>query len=277
MAKRNYKVPIDHDGLFKQLLSTFFIEFIELFFPDILEYLDKNKLEFIDKELITNLTTGQRKITDLLVKSQFQDQNYHFLIHVEHQSTSIMDFNRRMFHYFAELEKKYSTLIYPIVIFSYDSPKRADKNTFVVEAPNKKILEFNYDIIQLNRLNWRDFLKQKNPVAAALMAKMQVKPEERVTVKLECIKLLLASKLNSLKSSVVLQFVDNYLRLEPAEEEIFNSEMEKIEPKGREKIMAITTTWEEKGKRIELIESTLEVLEHQITELDSFIQERVKP
>ena len=70
--------------------------------------------------------------------------------------------------------------------------------------------------------------------------------------------------------------MDNYLRLEPAEEEIFNSEMEKIEPKEREKIMAITTTWEEKGKRIELIESTLEVLEHQITELDSFIQDRVK-
>jgi predicted transposase/invertase (TIGR01784 family) len=271
---------IDHDGLFKQLLSTFFIEFIELFFPEILEYLDRNKLEFLDKELITDVTTGNRKILDLLVKSRFQEQNYHFLIHVEHQSTNLTNFNRRMFHYFAELERKHSTLVYPIVIFSYDRPQRSETNKFIVESPNKKILEFNYDVIQLNRLNWRDFLQQKNPVAAALMAKMQVKPDERVTVKLECIRLLLASKLDSLKSSVVLQFIDNYLRLNQTEEQTFNAEIAKIEPKDREKVMAITTSWEEKGikegRRLELIESTLEVLEHQLTEISSSIKQKVK-
>jgi predicted transposase/invertase (TIGR01784 family) len=271
---------IDHDGLFKQLLSTFFIEFIELFFPEILEYLDRKKLEFIDKELVTDVTTGNRKILDLLVKSRFQNQNYHFLIHVEHQSTNLTNFNRRMFHYFAELERKHSTLVYPIVIFSYDRPQRSETNKFIVESPNKKILEFNYDVIQLNRLNWRDFLQQKNPVAAALMAKMQVKPDERVTVKLECIRLLLASKLDSLKSSVVLQFIDNYLRLNQTEEQTFNAEIAKIEPKDREKVMAITTSWEEKGikegRRLELIESTLEVLEHQLTEISSSIKQKVK-
>ena len=291
MTKSKNTNSIDHDGLFKQLLSTFFIEFIELFFPEILEYLDPDRLEFIDGELITDITIGKRKITDLLVKTYFQEQNYHFLIHVEHQSSSESNFNRRMFHYFTELEKKHATLIYPIVIFSYDRPKRAETNTFVVEAPNKKILEFNYDVIQLNRLNWRDFLKQKNPVASALMAKMQVQPEERVTVKLECIKLLLATKLDSLKSSVILQFIDNYLRLDRTEETIFNSEIAKIEPEQRAKIMTITTSWEEKGleqglergleqglergRRLELIESTLEVIEHQITESNSF-QERIK-
>lgn len=286
MTKHKDTNSIDHDGLFKQLLSTFFIEFIELFFPEILEYLDTDRIEFIDSELVTDVTAGKRKITDLLVKSYFQEQNYHFLIHVEHQSSSESNFNRRMFHYFAELEKKHSTLIYPIVIFSYDSPKRAETNTFVVEAPNKKILEFNYDVIQLNRLNWRDFLKQKNPVASALMARMQVKPEERVTVKLECIKLLLATKLDSLKSSVILQFIDNYLRLDSTEETIFNSEIAKIEPEQRAKIMTITTSWEEKGlerglergleqgRRLELIESTLEVIEHQIAETNNF-RERI--
>lgn len=105
MTKSKNINSIDHDGLFKQLLSTFFIEFIELFFPEILEYLDTDRLEFIDGELITDVTIGKRKITDLLVKSYFQEQNYHFLIHVEHQSSSESNFNRRMFHYFAELEK----------------------------------------------------------------------------------------------------------------------------------------------------------------------------
>jgi hypothetical protein len=26
-------------------------------------------------------------------------------------------------------------------------------------------LQFNYDVIQLNRLNWRDFVRNPNPVA----------------------------------------------------------------------------------------------------------------
>ena len=35
---------------------------------------------------------------------------------------------------------------------------------------------FNYEIVQLNQLNWRDFSEQKNPIAAALMAKMEIAP-----------------------------------------------------------------------------------------------------
>jgi hypothetical protein len=33
---------IDHDRLFKELLTNFFVEFIELFFPAIASYLQPN-------------------------------------------------------------------------------------------------------------------------------------------------------------------------------------------------------------------------------------------
>jgi hypothetical protein len=39
-------------------------------------------------------------------------------------------------------------------IFSYDRPQIAETNKFIAESPHKKILEFNYEIVQLNRLNW---------------------------------------------------------------------------------------------------------------------------
>jgi hypothetical protein len=45
------------------------------------------------------------------------------------------------------------------------------------------VLDFNFRAIQLNRLGWRDYLTQPNPVAAALMAKMNIKKEERPQVK----------------------------------------------------------------------------------------------
>ncbi|HEY9876014.1 MAG TPA: hypothetical protein V6D12_21465 [Candidatus Obscuribacterales bacterium] len=33
---------IDHDRLFKELISTFFVEFLELFFPEVIAYQNKN-------------------------------------------------------------------------------------------------------------------------------------------------------------------------------------------------------------------------------------------
>jgi hypothetical protein len=40
---------VNHDQLFKQLLGTFFAEFIELFLPQVSEYLDKTSITFLDK------------------------------------------------------------------------------------------------------------------------------------------------------------------------------------------------------------------------------------
>jgi hypothetical protein len=35
---------IDHDELFKKLLTTFFVEFIELFLPELAAYLDRDSI-----------------------------------------------------------------------------------------------------------------------------------------------------------------------------------------------------------------------------------------
>jgi hypothetical protein len=84
-----------------------------------------------------------------------------------------------MFTYFARFHEKFVLPIYPIVIFSYSKPKREAISQYVVDFPDFKVLEFNYQVVQLNRLNWRDFLNQPNPVASALMAKMNIAEKER--------------------------------------------------------------------------------------------------
>ncbi|MFP4135151.1 MAG: flagellar assembly protein H, partial [Halothece sp.] len=45
----NSSPPLNHDRLFKELLSTFFLEFIELFFPQVIHYLEPNTLQLLDK------------------------------------------------------------------------------------------------------------------------------------------------------------------------------------------------------------------------------------
>lgn len=239
---------INHDQLFKELLTTFFVEFLELFFPSVLEYLDTDTISFVDKELFTDVLRGEKKIMDIVALAKFQQQDYSFLIHVENESTNKTDFNQRLFRYFCSLFLRYNRPIYPIVVFSYDSPQRLDKSDFVIDFPDKQVLKFNYDIVQLNRLHWRDFLQQKNPVAAALMAKMKIDPKDRPTVKAQCLRLLVTLSLDPAKMQLISGFVDSYLRLNLTEEALFQSELGTMETREQEQIMQITTSWEQKGQ-----------------------------
>jgi hypothetical protein len=240
---------IDHDRLFKELIQTFFWEFIELFLPDILEYVQQDSLTFLPEEVFTDVTSGDKRKIDLLAQVKWKQQDAYFLIHLENQAYNQSEFERRMFHYFARLDAKYLLPIFPVVIFSYDEPKRPEKSQYRVNFPNHKVLEFNYVAIQLNRLNWRDFLNQSNPVAAALMAKMDFKPEERVKVKLECLRMLATLKLNPAKMELISGFVDTYLRLNQTEEQQFEIELKQANLIEEEQVMEIVTSWMEKGEQ----------------------------
>ena len=184
----------------------------------------------------------------MVALAKFKEQDYSFLIHLENQASNQTDFNRRMFRYFCSLFLKYDRPIYPIALLSYDSPKRAYKDNFVVELPQFPVLNFNYKLIQLNRLDWRNFVAQKNPVAAALMSKMQIATEDRPRVKAECLRLLVTLKLDPARMQLISGFVDTYLQLDRQEEETFQTQIDTIEPEEQEKIMQITTSWEQKGK-----------------------------
>jgi hypothetical protein len=59
---------IDHDQLFKQLLETFFVEFIELFAPALTEHLDLTQLTFLPQQYFTDIIDGDRKAIDILVQ-----------------------------------------------------------------------------------------------------------------------------------------------------------------------------------------------------------------
>ena len=278
---------IDHDRLFKELISTFFIEFIELFFPEVMTYLEPASITFLDKEVFTDVTVGERYEADLLVQVKFQDRSSYFLIHVENQSYNQANFNQRMFRYFARLHEKYNLPIYAVVVFSYERPQKAAETSYQVVFPDFKVLEFNYRVLQLNRLNWRDFLNQRNPIASALMAKMQIVPEDRPKVKAQCLRLLVTLKLDPAKMQLISGFIDIYLNLDEAEEQVFQTELGTIESEEREQVMQIVTSWMrtgiEQGRQEGLEEGLqreteliLRLLKRKIGRLSPEIEEQVK-
>jgi predicted transposase YdaD len=250
---------MDHDRLFKELLTNFFREFVELFLPDVAAYMEPVPVQFLDKEVFTDLASADRHEVDLLAKARFRDRgDAFFLIHVENQSSADSDFAERMFRYFARLHEKHRLPVFPVALLSYDKPRRKEPNRYQLAFPGQRVLDFSFRTIQLNRLNWRDYLRNPNPVASALMAKMKIAAKDRPRVKLECLRMMVTLKLDPARATLISVFMDSYLKLTAAEEIVYNREEESIEPKEREAIMEWTNEWIEKGKAQGLLEGRQE-------------------
>lgn len=133
------------------------------------------------------------------------------------------------------------------VVSEYNAPQRLEPTYHQISFPDFEVLKFNYRVIQLNRLNWRDFLNQPNPVASALMAKMNIAFQERPRVKLECLRLLATLRLDPARMKLISGFIDTYLRLNAEEEQLFQADINTIEPSQQEVVMEIVTSWMERG------------------------------
>ncbi|BAZ15281.1 hypothetical protein NIES4071_71530 [Calothrix sp. NIES-4071] len=238
---------IDHDGLFKKLLQNFFPEFIELFFPDISNYWQRDSIQFLPQEIITDIIDGEKKIVDILVQALFQNQEKLFIIHLEHQSYTPKVFNQRMFLYYIDLYKEYRLPIYPIVIYSHDAPLTQEPSSFQIDFPGWTPLKFEYRVVQLNQLDWQNFVNTTNPVACALMSKMRMRAEDRPTVKLLSLQLLTSLGLNAAQIELISGFIGTYLKLNETEEAEFQEQIATIEPKQQEQVMEIVTDWMERG------------------------------
>lgn len=239
---------MDHDRLFKDLLTTFFAEFIELFFPKMAAELDRDSIHFLDKEIFPDLNTGDRHEVDLLAKVRLSGRETFILIHVENQSTFQAEFPKRMFRYFSLLHSKFDLPIFPIALFSYDRPLKVAENRYEIELFETPILRFQFQAVQLNRLNWREFLSRPNPVANALMTKMIINPEDRPRVKLECLRMLATLKLDPARTELIGVFMESYLKLTTQEKIVYNLESKGLDPAESEITMEYVTEWHVQGR-----------------------------
>lgn len=274
-----------HDPLIKLLLRTFFVDVIELLFPEVNAFLDRSSIEFIDKEIFTGVAGGQRHEVDLIVKAKFKGQETYFLIHIESQGSAQSWFPLRMFEYFAILHLEHGLPVYPIAFFTYATPKRAEPDRYRVVFPDRTVLDFSYRVIQLNRLNWRDFIRKPNPVAAALMTRMKIDPKDRPRVKLECVRMIATLKLTPAKSSLIRQFVDSYLQLSGREVRQYNRQVKAMPSPERESVMEVMNEWEaigekrgqERGRWLERLEVLLDDLRDRFKRVPKKLRTKLDP
>jgi len=269
-------MTIHHDRLFKELITTFFDEFVELFLPEINQWLEPGSIVFLDKEIFTDILEGESHEADLIATGHFRGEQTCFLIHIEAQSSRQGHFARRMFKYFARLHEQHGWPVYPVAVLSYDLPRTPEPDHYIIDFPDRQVMDFHFRTVQLNRLDWRDYLQSHNPVASALMAKMAIDATDRVRVKAECLRLLVTLKLDPARSRFISGFIDTYLRLEREEIQLFEHWLKtEISLNEQEMIMELTTSWKEEGLQLGLQQGLQEGLQQGLHQGESTALKRL--
>jgi len=77
---------IHHDQLFKQLIHTFFSEFLEVFFPEVHHHVDFSTIKPLSEEMFTDLIEGESRQADIVIEGKLKGTDSLIIIHVEPQS-----------------------------------------------------------------------------------------------------------------------------------------------------------------------------------------------
>jgi predicted transposase YdaD len=233
-----------HDQLFKQLIS----EFLDLFFPTVYQHIDFSSLKPMSEEMFTDLFSGESRRADIVIEAKLKGQDTLIIIHVEPQSYGQPDFNERMYHYFSLLYNKYRKPILPIAIFSYDE-NRYERNEYNITFPFFHVLSFQFLMVELRKMNWKQYIQSNNPVAAALISNMGYSQTEKVQVKKEFLRMLVKMEINPAKMELINGFFETYLSLNESEEKTLMEEIKQLNSDEKEQILKLPNSWVEKGKK----------------------------
>lgn len=225
-----------HDQLFKELIHTFFEEFLEAFFPEVYNSIDFSSIHPLTGETFTDLHEGESRTADIVIEAKVKHQDTIIIIHIEPQSYQQTNFHERMYMYFSLLYNKYRKPILPIAIFTYDNVGN-EKNEFHIQFPFFDVLSFRFLTLPLRKMNWRQYIQSDNPVAAALLSKMGFHEDERIQVRKEFLRMLVRMKLNPAKERYIYGFFESYLKFNEVEEEILVNGVKNLDKDEAMKIM----------------------------------------
>src|SRR5579859_2631871 len=117
---------MDHDQLFKAVLTAQLAPFLELFFPEESSQLELNQVRFVDKELFAAPPMGPGREVDILadvplrpLRQPHDEAARHTLvaIQIEIQSQREPHFLWRELEYYALLRRMHELPILPIAFF----------------------------------------------------------------------------------------------------------------------------------------------------------------
>lgn len=213
---------MDHDQIWKEVLTEFFGEFMELFFPRIAEQIDLSTVEFSNPELFADPPTGDVRRPDLVAEVACRDgQRELIAIHVEVQSGRDPEMDRRMWEYYCLLRFRKKLPVLPIVL--YLAPGRAGLalETYREELFGDTYCTLRYWAVALPSFEAAQFLNSANLLAPAVSALMRPGQLEPAQHKLEALRAVAAAQTNEARRYILAGVVGAYMVLSDEQEAVF--------------------------------------------------------
>ncbi len=243
----------EFDTPWKDILETYFPDFIEFFFPNIYTQIDWSKgFEFLDKELqkvVKDAELGKR-LADKLVKVYLiNGEEIWVLIHIEVQSQTETDFAERIFVYNYRIFDRYHRPVASLVVLGDEDPNWRP-NEFTYELFGSK-MGLTFPIIKLldYKQKWSSLEENINPFSTVVMAHLKALETRSDRLTRKKWKLILTKRLYDVgmkKEDVInlFRFIDWMMTLPKDLELQFNDELDKFQ---EDKKMPYVTSLERIG------------------------------
>ena len=136
----------DFDSPWKEVLETYFQEFMAFFFPTVYDLIDWEKgYEFLDKELqkVVHEAVVGRRWADKLVRVHHQNGKEEWiLIHIEIQSQVEVDFAERMYVYHYRLFDRYHRRVVSLAILETHAPNGGHRSMATLWVGAASVFDF---------------------------------------------------------------------------------------------------------------------------------------
>lgn len=176
----------DYDSPWKQVLETYFKDFVGFFFPQAHADIDWTKgYEFLDKELqqvVRNAELGRREVDKLVKvwrKAGEEEEEVWVLVHVEVQGQQEQDFARRMYVYNYRIFDRYNRPVVSMAVLADTNREwRPDQFSYSLWGGG---VHFRFLVVKLLDYlgRWEELESSCSPFAAVVMAHLKAQETQK--------------------------------------------------------------------------------------------------
>ena len=138
--------------------------------------------------------------------------------------------------------------VYPVLVLSHGAGTLDIPMPVTMDFPDRRILEFNFPVINLTGLDARRYVALRNTAALALSSVMKIAPGDRIHLGIDMVRSLDEMPVEDPVRETVAGFFFSNHRFSRGETLKFHEELAMIRPRSRrERIMQWTNPWIELG------------------------------
>ena len=233
-----------HDQTFKDVLHSFFHDFLTLFMPGIASGIDPDAITFLDPQTFTDIPEGLMRTADVVAEVRsLVGKPEIVLLHTEVQTESDAVFAYRVWEYNALLTLRHHRSVISAALLPFSRTGDVRKVCYVETLFGEEYIKLEYWQIGLRGLSAEDYKGAASVLGAALAALMQPGPEGRVELKIDIIRCLRESGLDEARLFLLVDLVETYLTLDEPEQMEYGA---LLQAEGDQVVEATELTWAQK-------------------------------